>query len=190
MNCHMCGRREATVHLLELKHGQQKSLWLCDICAAGRTDLAGDELVDRVFGTTGGEPGESASLASFLGQVFEADAKADRIAACPQCHYEFKQFQDSNRLGCAACYPHFRAQVLPLLARFHRHASHLGKVPQQAAGMASYQGEITRVRVALEKAIQGEDYEEAGRLRDKMRAMVVERDRLKDTTADDGGLPS
>jgi protein arginine kinase activator len=172
MNCHMCGQREATTHVLELINGERKSVWLCNICASGRAENT-----------------EAPSLASFLGQVADTGDGPSRVAACPGCGYEIKSFQSNNRLGCPRCYTHFRAQVMPVLARYHRHASHLGKVPRQAGGMASQQGEITRLRVALEKAIRGEDYEEAARLRDIMRKMIVVRDQLKDEE-DPAGEPS
>lgn len=176
MNCHMCGQREGTVHLLELINGRQKSVWLCSICASGRTDLPVESVSGQNLGQAGSDSGEPASLASFLGRVFEDREPTVRVAACPTCGYEFQKFQDSNQLGCAACYPHFRPQVLPILARYHRHASHLGKVPRREGAAASQQGELTRIRVALEKAIRGEDYEEAARLRDAMRKLAEARD--------------
>jgi protein arginine kinase activator len=175
MNCHMCGQREATTHVLELINGERKSVWLCNICASGRNE------------NTEASSGESSSLASFLGLVADTGEGSSRVAACPGCGYEIKSFQDNNRLGCPRCYTHFRTQVVPVLARYHRHASHLGKVPSQAGGMASQQGEITRLRVALEKSIRGEDYEEAARLRDIMRKMIIDRDRLKDEEDPAGG---
>lgn len=184
MNCHMCGQREATTHLLELINGERKSVWLCDICASGRAENGGDGPGLPHLGDAGSLSGESASLASFLGQVAAAGDGTVRVAACPACGYEIKSFQDNNRLGCPKCYVHFRTQVLPILARYHRHASHLGKVPRQAGGLASQQGEITRLRVSLEKSIRGEDYEEAARLRDVMRKLIAERDLGK--AADDG----
>ncbi len=176
MNCHMCGQREATIHLLELIDGQQKSVWLCGICASGRADMPDDGPRDVIFNSADDQLGESASLASFLGQVFDSGVEEVSVAACPNCGYEIKDFLGNNRLGCSGCYPHFRRQVVPILARYHRHASHLGKVPRRAGGMASKQGEITRIRVALEKAIRSEDYEEAAGLRDTMRRLVAERD--------------
>ncbi len=189
MNCHMCGQREATVHLLELVNGQRKSVWLCPLCASGRTDLSADPRLDRSIDDESVLEGEPGSLAAFLGHAVEPEASKIEMAACPSCGYEFKRFQANNRLGCSQCYPHFRAQVLPILARYHRHAHHLGKVPRQAGGRASRQGEITRIRVALEKAIQGENYEEAARLRDMMRHQIAERDRLSDNSGSGGDSP-
>lgn len=184
MKCHLCGQREATVHLLELIEGRQKSVWLCSICAAGRAGVPHDDSDGPDFGRPAAAEGESASLASFLGQGLDSGGQRTRVAACSSCGYEIKAFQDNNRLGCAACYSHFRQQLLPILARYHRHASHLGKVPRQAGGVASQQGALIRLRVALEKAIQSESYEEAARLRDEMRALRSARDRSRDLADD------
>lgn len=170
MNCHMCGEREATVHLLDLVAGEQKSVWLCSICASGRVEAA-----------DAAEDVDLPALASFLGQVLDGDRKPVRVGDCPSCGYAIARFQENNRLGCPACYDHFRGQVAPILARYHRHASHLGKVPFGTDGKASRQGELTRLRVALEKAIRGEDYEEAARLRDIMRGLGAPAD------GEDGG---
>ncbi len=185
MRCHLCGQREATIHLLELINGQQKSVWLCTICAAERADLtlAGRGRSD--FERADDLAGESASLASFLGQSLDGESRPALVAACPNCGYEIKSFQDSNRLGCPACYTHFRDLLLPILARYHRHATHLGKVPRRAGGMASRQGELTRLRVALEKAIQSEGYEEAAQLRDAMRELLADGGRPQGSAADD-----
>ncbi len=171
MNCHICGTPDASIHLLEVINGEKTSVWLCSICAADRHDLQVDDHLHTVFGGAVRSQGESASLASFLGQVNEADKGAELVAACPDCGYELQQFQDSNLLGCAACYSHFQNQLRPILTRFHRHASHLGKIPKQAGIAATQQGVLTRLLVNLEKAIQGEDYEEAARLRDTMRGL-------------------
>jgi protein arginine kinase activator len=191
MNCHMCGRREATIHLLELINGQQKSLWLCGICASGRSELPTGAQPEPVLGGAGQSPGESASLASFLGQVLDGAGPPRQVSDCPVCGYALKAFQTSNRLGCAACYDHFRVQLVPILTQYHRHATHLGKVPQRVGGAARQQGELTRLRVALEKAIQSEAYEEAAHLRDTLRAMTAARDvqrgQVASAAADDGG---
>jgi len=56
--------------------------------------------------------------------------------------------------------------LLPFLGRFHRQVTHLGRFPDFAAGTPSRLGEITRTRIALEKAVAAEDFEEAARLRD------------------------
>lgn len=176
MICQMCGQRDGTVHLLELKNGQRKSVWLCSICAAGRADMSLADLTQETDGDELESLDESAALAAYLRLIQEPAESAEAagtVPPCGECGYDLNMFRADNRLGCPACYGHFKSQILPILARYHRHASHLGKVPRQAIGAASQQGELTRLRVALEKAIQGENYEEAARLRDVMRDLLA-----------------
>jgi protein arginine kinase activator len=176
----MCGRREATIHLLELINGQQKSLWLCGICASGRGDLPPGPAAEPVLGVPGRMGSESSSLASFLGRMLETEDTRRPVGDCPVCGYALASFAANNRLGCAACYEHFRSRLVPILTQYHRHATHIGKVPQRVGGAARQQGELTRLRVALEKAIQGEAYEEAARLRDVLREMSADLDRVRE----------
>jgi len=127
---------------------------------------------------------EPPSLASFLGSL--AGLSADESvtgepAPCPQCEFEMKTFRHSHCFGCPFCYVHFQNEIRPILARFHRHATHLGKVPQQLGASASRDGELTRLRVALSMAIRQEEYETAARLRDSIREL---------TAADEAGAPA
>ncbi len=179
MNCQSCGQREATVHLLEWGDGERKSVWLCERCAADHGSSSDGIPSDDNLADKEQSSGETASLASFLGQVSAGNKVVDQ-EPCPVCNYSLAAFRDTNRLGCASCYSHFRECVVPILTRFHRHASHLGKVPARVGGVASRQGEITRIRVALEKAIQNEEYEEAARLRDSMRELTAIEDQRND----------
>ncbi|MFT5315009.1 MAG: protein arginine kinase activator, partial [Candidatus Krumholzibacteriia bacterium] len=115
MNCHMCGQREATIHLFELIDGDQTSVWLCDICASGRTDLTASNLGSPFPLASANSLGESGSLASFLGQSTNSEGSQQDVSACPKCGYNLSDFQSTNRLGCVHCYVHFRDQVQPIL---------------------------------------------------------------------------
>ncbi len=149
MKCHRCGLREASVHWLEMNAGERRSLWLCADCAASREQA----------------PAASEPQVSFLGQGLGSAA-----AACPGCGTTLEDLRRDNRLGCARCYVTFRSTLLPLLARFHRHISHVGKVPggvQPTTRLA----EITRLRLGLTKAVAAEEFERAATLRDRLREL-------------------
>jgi protein arginine kinase activator len=175
MTCQRCGKRDATVHLVELVDGQRKSMWLCDVCA-GRPQQNGDDEPGFRFPGSPEGPGddeESATLASFLGQVFQPQEKASRTdpPVCAACGYTLEQFRKSNRLGCPQCYHTFRGSLLAILSHLHRHVSHLGKVPRPVAGRTDLIGLLRRTRIALEKAIAAEDFEKAARLRDEIQRL-------------------
>lgn len=175
MTCQRCGKRDATVHLVELVDGQRQSQWLCDVCA-GRPPKNGDGPPGfRFHGSPdrSGDDEDDETLASFLGQVFQPQEGVSRNdpPACSTCGYTLEQFRKSNRLGCPQCYHAFRGSLLAILSHLHRHVSHLGKVPRPVAGQADRQGLLRRTRVALEKAIATEDFEKAARLRDEIQRL-------------------
>ena len=127
---------------------------------------------------------ESETLASFLGRTDpEARTAADDAAPCPHCGHTWVRFQQSSRLGCARCYTAFRARLVPLLAGFHRHALPPGQDTRLWLGAATTSSSSsTRLRIAMEKAIVGEDFETAARLRDTMRG-------LEDSATETGDQP-
>ena len=178
MTCQHCGQRDATVHLVELVDGVRTSQWLCPVCAGRSGDDQGGE---PWFGSgdnddQGSGDGDTESLASFLGQVFEpidGDTASD-LPACSACGYTLDQFRRTNRLGCPRCYEAFRSPLLAILSHLHRHVSHLGKVPGHHGAKSSLSGALGRARVALEKAIAAEEFEKAASLRDKIQRLEAD----------------
>ncbi len=176
MKCQHCGQREATVHLVEMDASRRRDLWLCSECAEAEQWRRMDSVSDRdqdedVPGEQGGEiPGAFDAMLAFLGQAGRPEPR-DGETACGHCGTTWVDFQSSGRLGCARCYQAFRRPLLPLLAAFHRHATYMGRAPRARAGGDTGVIEISRLRVALEKAIATEDFEEAARLRDQLHAL-------------------
>lgn len=155
MKCHRCGLREASVHWLEIAGDTRHSVWLCADCAA-----TGERAAPP--------PAAPEPLVSFLGRGLAAGPAAG--AACPGCGTTLEDLRRDNRLGCSACYATFRTALLPLLARFHRHVSHVGKVPG-GARPSTRLAEITRLRLALAKSVASEEFERAAGLRDRLREL-------------------
>jgi protein arginine kinase activator len=155
MRCQRCLRSDASVHLLEVMGSARRSVWLCADCAA--------EQEREPSPGAGREP-----LVSFLGPE-PGGPPPGGLRACPLCETTLDDLRRDNRLGCARCYSTFRGQLLPLLARYHRHVSHVGRVPSASRQPSSRLVEITRLRVSLAKAIAVEDFERAASLRDRLR---------------------
>lgn len=143
------------MHWLEISGETRHSVWLCADCAAAGERAAPPPAVP--------EP-----LVSFLGRGL-ADGPA-AAAACPGCGTTLEDLRRDNRLGCSACYATFRTALLPLLARFHRHVAHVGKAPG-GARPATRLAEVTRLRLALAKAVAAEEFERAAGLRDRLREL-------------------
>ncbi len=161
MKCHYCANI-ATVHLTEIIQKQKQELHLCEACAREHhliPEPQQDLNINALLKFLMSQPS--------LGLGKSVDANQD---VCPTCGIKYAQFRAQGRLGCPDDYEFFRASLTPLLERIHRSLEHRGKVPQRvrAARSPVEQEDLER---QLRDAIAVEAYEEAGRLRDRIRSM-------------------
>jgi len=97
-------------------------------------------------------------------QLSDVDQKT-----CPSCGITFAEFRQGGRLGCGYDYIHFQEDLEPLLINIHGAKEHTGKRPSHAGVGSNRQHEIIQLRKEMKNAIDREDYEKAGRLRDQIR---------------------
>jgi protein arginine kinase activator len=83
----------------------------------------------------------------------------------------YSQFAQSGLLGCAHCYEDLEPHLVPLIKRVHGAENHQGKAPKRIGGLVKAQRELAGARVALQQAISAEKFEEAARLRDRIREL-------------------
>lgn len=160
MQCDICHKNEATVHLTEIIDNQITELHLCEECARQK----GSQM-EQHFGLAD----LLAGLAD-LGQQFEAPGKAE--IKCPNCGLSYQDFRRVGRLGCSECYEAFKESLGILLKRIHGSTQHLGSCPSGPVMTAvQKKSELELLRVRLQKAIETEAFEEAARLRDRIRVL-------------------
>jgi len=155
MICQRCKKRDATVHLTEIIHGDKAEKHLCEQCAAED-------------GITLKPPPLNELLANFV----KSQSAIGQVAniTCQACGMTFSEFRGSGLLGCPYDYDAFEKALTPLIKRAHENASqHVGKVPQRAGIAQGRQQELMRVRRELASAVDREDYELAAKLRDQIR---------------------
>jgi protein arginine kinase activator len=191
MDCQRCGKRDALIHLTEINDGQVSSLWLCPECARerqspDREDSSGGEPLFQSYGSGPGPfaPDEEDTLAAFLGEegIRPRNVDPEGVSECPECEFRLETFFRLNRLGCPECFRAFEPNLRPVLARLHGRTIHLGKVPRTSPPGRNPLAEMTRTRVALEKAVAAENFEEAARLRDYLKMLQAARDREADSS--------
>lgn len=159
MLCDICGKNEATVHLTEIVDNEMSELHLCEECAREKSVQ-----MEQHFGLSD----LLAGLADF-GSALETTAA--RGKKCPNCGLSYADFKKIGRLGCSECYRVFREFLAPLLKRIHGSTQHLGKTPVKAAKVTRLTSELEGLKAKLQKAIQLEEFEEAAKLRDKIREL-------------------
>lgn len=164
MLCDICGKKEATVHLTEIINEQMSKLHLCEDCAKEK----GAEMEEH-FGLNDLLAGLAGLGASLTAAGAPAPSKSVESIKCPKCGFTYQNFAKIGRFGCGDCYEAFKKHIGPLLKRIHGSDRHMGKVPLAAGTTPKDTRNLQDLRARLDKAIQMEEFEEAAKLRDKIK---------------------
>ena len=156
MKCERCNQNEATFFYQEQIGGKTKKIALCHACAA-KEGLG--EATANPF---------SLLLGGFSGLGLQ---KSQSSARCPACGATMRELIHEGRVGCAACYRTFEAELAPSIRAMHGNATHTGRAPHQYAAKKEKATRLEALREALQAAIATEDFEKAATLRDEIRAL-------------------
>lgn len=164
MLCEICGKKQATVHITEIINDKTIEMHLCENCAEEK-------------GVMDAQPfGVSDLLAGFMGfdEEFLPKEKG-RLENCPKCGMTFEDFRKTGRFGCAECYETFKKTIMPLLQKIHGSTHHFGKSPQEiSGGEMGKEMFVKELQDKLRTAVEKEEFEEAARLRDKIKELQKE----------------
>ena len=166
MKCQKCAK-PATYHITDIERGKPREFHFCDEHARQHLTPAEPEV----------EPPAMGDLAKKLivgGPAAGREPSPADKQVCPSCQITFAEFRSSGRLGCPLDYDVFRDELMPLLENIHDETRHSGKVPRRAPRNSQQQTELIQLRNDLKRAIAAEKYEEAARIRDKIRVIELE----------------
>lgn len=151
--CDAC-EESATVHLVT--DGGKHEVHLCRSCAEKRHVVAA---------------ATTTSLNGIASSIALAGPLADLVRGeCPDCGIKFMQFRRLGRLGCPNDYTVFRLGLIPLLDRVQAAVQHRGKRPRHTRIPAEAFRELRQLRRQLRLAVSSDDFDEARRLKDVIRA--------------------
>jgi protein arginine kinase activator len=163
MQCQICNKRTATIHLTEISEGVRTEMHICEQCAAdqgiaAQSQMSINELLSHLLAS---QPGDD--------EIF---GTADQESACPNCGFTLARLRKEGMLGCPDDYEVFEAALLPLIERAHNgNATHCGKVPGKTPQKTKRLVQLSSLRRQLEVAVRDEDYELAAKLRDEIKAL-------------------
>ncbi|MBL4591747.1 MAG: UvrB/UvrC motif-containing protein [Phycisphaerales bacterium] len=186
MRCHECHEQEATFHEVVLHKGQRVERHLCEQCARD-AGISNDPHMPISQLISSYMMGQNLPIPK-VGRHDKKDSKKTSrpSPACVGCGLTFTRFMKSGLLGCSACYCTFVDRLGPMIERAHEGGCvHMGKVPRRALCESQNTPDTTRlnrllgdarqreerlenIRAQLAKCVQGEDYEQAARLRDEL----------------------
>ncbi len=167
MRCQQCDK-QAMFHITELETGDVREIHLCEDHARVYLNQA------EANGEAAEGSGSSGALG--VGQTAEELSELDQ-KVCDMCGITFFEFRNQGRLGCPHDYVQFEQELEPLIANIHGAVEHVGKRPQRAAPAPGAEPlptatesltSVIGLRKAIREAIEHEDYEQAGTLRDEI----------------------
>lgn len=161
MLCEECGQHPAAVHLTQIVNNQRTELHLCQSCAAKRQEI-GQLMPFSIHDL----------LAGFMdvGKVSSAYEKAPAVR-CEGCGLDYNQFKKTGQLGCRRCYVSFQKDLQPVLRKIQGRLEHTGKVPRRCGLAIHLRRQIQELRSDLKKAVETEAFEEAVRIRDRLKEL-------------------
>jgi protein arginine kinase activator len=161
MQCQICNKNDATIHLTEIVDGMRTEMHICEQCAieqdiAVKSHIPINELLSNLLAV---QPSDD-----------ELAGPSERELVCPDCGFTLAQFRKEGVLGCPRDYEIFEKTLLAIIEKAHDgKTTHCGKIPLKTPGNTKRQMELLNLRQQLDAAVQSEDYELAAELRDKIK---------------------
>ena len=168
MMCEDCGANPAVFHFVTIKNDERTERNLCPACMAKyRKQLPGFDIKN---------------LAGMLNNLIDGKKTGGKeqidpetaAITCEQCGMSYGEFRKGGMLGCAQCYRAFHEPMTALLQRMHGNTQHAGRIPGGVHSGTSIRMNIDRLRQQLQRAVAAEEYEQAAKLRDAIRALTAQ----------------
>lgn len=166
MICERCQKEHAKVYLNKVIDGKKQEIHLCRKCALEVKGYLDEEISFQSF------------LSGLLGInkkiVNENIYNREDILICNKCNMAYSEFQKRGKFGCSNCYEAFSEVLTPVIKRVHGSNIHTGKIPNRASEKIKIERQIEELQNELQIAVNNEEYEQAAKFRDEIRALKKE----------------
>lgn len=186
MLCENCHQNEASIHYTEIINGAKREHYLCMECARKLNFSGLGDMSDTEFPFVRLLTG----LLSAGGGGKELEDSPMMHVCCPGCGMSFDEFTMVGKFGCAECYGVFAPLIEDNMKRIHGDSVHRGKKYKSGSGDMPVSGErndntlaimkdenddpvetLKELNRKLREAVEIENFEEAAKLRDKIRML-------------------
>ncbi|MDC3417765.1 UvrB/UvrC motif-containing protein [Aquibacillus salsiterrae] len=166
MDCQECHERTATLHFTKVVNGNKTEIHVCEHCAKEKGYVSYDE--------------EAYSLHDLLSGLFNFSSPSVKQNSfvhtqgktCEKCGMSYSDFTRIGKFGCAECYHTFEDHLNPIFRRVHSgNTTHHGKIPKRIGVDINLKKTLTGYKEKLQQLIEGEEFEEAAKVRDKIKSL-------------------
>ncbi|WP_077615912.1 UvrB/UvrC motif-containing protein [Caenibacillus caldisaponilyticus] len=171
MECQECHLRPATLHFTKIVNGKKMEVHLCEQCAREKGEVMAGSNAFSIHNLLSG-------LLNFEEMAGHSDPfEEPSVLQCPKCGLTYSDFIKVGKFGCAECYRAFRDRLDPILRKVHAgNTVHTGKVPKRTGKGISIKRKIKELKEKLQRLVANEEFEEAAKVRDEIRALEKEGD--------------
>ncbi|MDF2866301.1 MAG: putative repair protein [Clostridia bacterium] len=171
MKCQNCGKEEATVRYYENINGEKREIVICANCAKNLNLIDFPNMLSYFF-------------ISHPKELIE-DEYSNKV--CSKCSYTFDDYLEKGLFGCPNCYNAFSDRIDTLLTKIHGKNRHLNigdntsqnnfKKTGVSNSKISENSDISKIedvnslKKLLDKSIKEEKYEDAAKLRDRIKEL-------------------
>ena len=185
MICEACKNKNATVHYRYNENGNITERHLCADCAEKEGLMNSnlsvtDDFVYDMFGDTIGK----FSFIPFMNQGSNIKGRSTNQRVCPGCGLTENELRTGGKLGCEKCYSVFSDYLNIVLNKMHLSTEYKGKIPESAERELSLVRKIENLKADMYSAVEAQRYEEAAKIRDKIKQLEEGLKNIKDS---DGG---
>lgn len=153
MLCEKCKKNKSSIKYSQYINGLKVDYSLCDDCF--KKINYNNSFINNFFD-------------SFFSNNILLDSY-EKNYQCDICGNTFEQFKNSGKMGCTNCYNIFREKLNPIFNNIQEKNIHIGKRPKN---LETYKPNLDSIEILKEKlniAIKNEDYEQAIKIRDKIK---------------------
>jgi len=153
MLCDNCKKNQAAVYIEQITGDEKMELNLCYKCSL---DFQSPIFLNNIL---------KGMLHSIKPENLSANIR------CKHCDLLLSEFRKTGKLGCSQCYIAFKRELGVILKNIQWSMEHTGKLPKKNSANLILKKQIQTLRQDLAHAIELEEYEEAARLRDEIKAL-------------------
>jgi len=166
MKCERCHKFEATVHFSDFVSNTKSEIHLCEHCAM---ELGlGPSPMNVKFSTK-----HYSDIFNFSSNLSSTSQKGK---VCQICGTSLIDYKYVGKLGCPSCYHYLQDEIVTIIKEINKNKKYIGKKPlnfMEYVKLESVEKDKNNynenLEILLEIAVAEEKYEDAAKLRDRIK---------------------
>lgn len=167
MNCNICGKEKAVLHIIETIGEKRDKISICKKCSkeSGIIEKCFESFEDNdnllsVF------PNHKSTKLKKVNRN-----KKNHKEICSVCGYSLNNFLSNKIVACPKCYNSFESFIKKIVYKIHNGNKHIGKMPNKNLSEIDIEKEILKHQSDMEILKDMEKYEEANELKKKIETL-------------------